>query len=387
MTNLAAVLALAAAPSASPAVEPWERTHALVEAERDWTSWRLAGLQWTLRLRLLSERPDLEARLDPEPPAARERGWGILPALVADEPERAEPSSETTYAYPELRAWTSRVHARLDQLDGCLGTRDVELEALLEAWMLEQENFERIDSHVGYHAFWQRAARTEATWFAARNALLRDHRAVESGARGDSAVEAARARLEAALSRCTPPPFLRLSGKPRARVLRLPLATDIGDEAFLRSFEAAVERTWNDSAAFRAERLRLAIDWRRVDPRELYPEGPPARGNDIDLEAHRARFRTDELVLTTGADSTHADMNAIFLGPQDVKPRVLAHELGHLLGFEDAYLRAYEGSLQAAAGVRFVEIVPGGESLMTHPATGRVTPAMARALVEALQAR
>ena len=128
--------------------------------------------------------------------------------------------------------------------------------------------------------------------------------------------------------------------------------------------------------------LCVELEWDRRLPERLYPEGPPARGTPIDTIQHRARFGTDSLVLTTGARSTHALGRAIFIGTAPVTPRTLAHELGHLLGFDDEYLRAFVGKASDPAGVAFVEVGASPDSLMAAPATGKVTVAMVRRLFE-----
>ena len=64
-------------------------------------------------------------------------------------------------------------------------------------------------------------------------------------------------------------------------------------------------------------------------------------------------------------------------------PRVLAHEFGHLLGFEDAYLRGYEGEPDDPHGVVLVEWVGLSDDLMGNPAGGAVTREMIETLLEA----
>jgi hypothetical protein len=72
----------------------------------------------------------------------------------------------------------------------------------------------------------------------------------------------------------------------------------------------------------------------------------------------------------------------VFLGTAKTSRRVLAHEFAHLLGLDDAYIRAWEGSPDDPDGVVFLEVTPFPESLLASPGTGRVTPGMVKALLD-----
>lgn len=95
-----------------------------------------------------------------------------------------------------------------------------------------------------------------------------------------------------------------------------------------------------------------------------------------------ARFPAGALVLTTGAESTHAFAGAyVALGPSAVTPRVLAHEFGHLLGFSDAYLRSFRGEPGDAYGVEVIEWSGLVDDLMGAPRLGRVSRDMIDTLI------
>ncbi len=119
---------------------------------------------------------------------------------------------------------------------------------------------------------------------------------------------------------------------------------------------------------------------------ELYvvtstPAAPPEKMAE-NLKAHLARFPDDALVLTTGAESTHAFTGRyVALGPSPLSQRVLAHEFGHLLGFADAYLRSYRGAPDDAYGVAVIEWSGLVDDLMGAPGFGRVSATMIDTLI------
>ncbi len=62
------------------------------------------------------------------------------------------------------------------------------------------------------------------------------------------------------------------------------------------------------------------------------------------------------MILTTGTESTHSwQGRSILFGPAPIRRNSLAHEFGHLLGFNDAYLRGFEGDPNDPYGVVLVE--------------------------------
>jgi hypothetical protein len=361
-----------------------------VAAARDRLTAKLDALRDALRAHARA-RPELLARLTAPPPAAKPTGYGLLPELGPDPPEAAPPPWEMVYDYPGLGAWIAREEARVAELEARLaqGVDDDEhLGPLIDGYLTGKTNCERIDQHVAYHRFWQVEARKSAAFFAVKNQVLADYRLWRSkpaDAAGQAKAEAARRRVEAHLDgfsrvKAIPlEPSGRPPGGPRTLVIRA--ATDIEDEAFLGAVSEAVERTWNRSRAMQAKHLRLELRWERRTPASLYPEAPPARGAKIDTARHRERFGAAEFVVTTGAESTHVLGDTLFLGTASTTPRVLAHELGHFLGFADGYLRAFEGSIDSPDGVTFVEVGPFPESLMATPGTGRVTDGEVEALL------
>ena len=94
------------------------------------------------------------------------------------------------------------------------------------------------------------------------------------------------------------------------------------------------------------------------------------------------------LVLTTGGASTHAWTGRwITLGPEEVSRRTLAHEFAHLLGFDDAYLRGFDGRPDDRFGVVLVEWTGLRDDLMGNVRGGRVSRGMVETLIEAYGSR
>ena len=73
----------------------------------------------------------------------------------------------------------------------------------------------------------------------------------------------------------------------------------------------------------------------------------------------------------------------IFLGTGPLSRRELAHEFGHLLGFEDAYVRGYDGEPGDAYGVTVVEWTGLTAVLMGDSARGRASVEMITTLITA----
>ncbi len=374
------VLLLVPAPlvGAQEESRPWEDVHAWLTGESERFAADLETAHAALSERIDAEAPELRSRLDPEPPAPTPSGYGILPKLLPDKELGSVALRERGYSLKSI----STAYAA-DVRDAALlgrraGDRSRALAPLVDELERLRKRHTNLEDHLAYHAFWQEAIVDDAEFFAERNDIVKAVRAWRDG-KGE------RAAFEERVA-----PFKHVAGL-RARteadgerVLPVRVVTDVNDDAFLAAFAAAVSAAWNECEAARARRFRVELTIERIPAAELYPEGVPAQGAEVDAEDHVARFGEGVLVLTTGAASTHSYVGRyVHLGGQPLTHRTLAHEFGHLLGFSDAYLRGYDGDPNGPFGARIVEWHGLLDNLMGGPARGKVTTAMIDRLIEA----
>jgi hypothetical protein len=367
----------------------WRESHDRLCAQRDRLAEELASAQAVLLSRARLEQPALVPQLS-QPPASRPHGYGIVPELREDGPEAPVTARENAYSLERLEGELQNdLHDAATLVAAATGSP-------LEAQVLELERLRKrlrnFEEHLDYHATWQRAIVEQPDFFADRNRLVAEARELNAERRGGGPPERIAERSRTLLERIapfTPTPGLRIETREGgSQVLPVALYTDIENDEFLAAFEHAVETHFERASSPNAPRFSIELEIRRISPSMLYPEGAPARGAAIDISAHLARFPDGALILTTGADSTHAwTGRCIALGPGPDTRRTLAHEFAHLLGFRDAYLRGYDGDPHGPYGAILVEWVGLSDDLMGDSEHGRVTEAMIRTLLEAYTRR
>jgi hypothetical protein len=95
----------------------------------------------------------------------------------------------------------------------------------------------------------------------------------------------------------------------------------------------------------------------------------PVVGGAVDLAGHVARFGETLAVLTTGGTQPHVlGGRAMILGPRDLSAHTLAHEFGHILGFEDSYLRGFRNL--GEDGYAIIELIPDRTDVMASSGIG-----------------
>jgi hypothetical protein len=338
-----------------------------VEARRQAMQARLQQLRTAVLDTLNAAAPDMASRLDPAPPPVPQ-GYQLLPRLLPDAPQPADTGRRASlYSWPWTDTLIDRGMLRIDSLGLALaraGKQRSDYERLVTEFNGVVADRRLIDAHVEHNWFWQRAIAADPVRFG------RSSRMIESVLRGGASADLA-------------PPAM-----PRVRMvledsgsgpvtIRVPMLTDIDDTAFAHAAVSTIERLWTARVGERQYRVR--VDLRYVSPFALYCVAstsgctPPARGAVIDPAAHAARFPADLAVLTTGGTQPYVLAGrAMILGPRDLGARTLAHEFGHILGFDDAYLRGYRPL--GGDGYAIIELVPDRADIMASSGVGESQP-------------
>ena len=327
----------------------------------------------TLRETLVREAPDLVDLLKEAPQKPVEYGYQVLPRIVGDAPATATQQTGNgstgkpmSYSWPQTRQYIAAEAAKISLAREKLGSVPA-LRELAEGYRLLIFNQKRIEENLQYNRFWQNAIAEDRPRFDRQTA---DYQAALEG-KPQAGIQSGFVRSSL--------PKLEQSGEGEW-IVHLPIYTDIADSGFLDQVESAVERVWRIAG----DGLRARVDVRivRLRPEDLYGNGSvPAPGSHIDIESHVKRSPADGAVLTTGATSTYAVRpRYVAFGPAEIAPNVIAHEIGHLLGFGDGYFRGYRDL--GDDGFEIFEFVPNSEEIMSAPGAGRVLEDHFRILIQ-----
>lgn len=367
--------------AAAGARNPWQDVLANLRERRDKIDNHLVSARDTLDTRLRHDAPELLPRLFLQPPLRR--GYGLLPEIVDSPPLKPITLRASRFS---LRTVSDRSERTLDfardlaqRSANMLGGSLAELVADFEDL---RSRLRRLDKQIAYHTHWQSAVISRADYFAERNRLLRLLEAAKGDRdRLDLVIFEQRPRIARFYPRSELKAYRAADGK---IVLPVSVVTDIEDSPFLDAFRDAVDAAFVHSAAARERGFAVELTLREIKPDELYPDGAPATGEQIALGEHVKRFSKGAFVLTTGASHTNVLRGRyIIFGPSPVSHRTLAHEFGHLLGLDDAYLRGYEGGVDDPFGVVLVEWTGLTDDLMGNPGEGRVSGEMVDRLIDA----
>ena len=372
----------------SSPLDAWEHVHGWLEEQMVALSADLQEAHGALLARAREEDPKLVEILSPEPPTPRPWGYGILPEVAADQPLATVEPRERDYSLEILSTGFTGDFRDAAVLSGrAVGDPDLPLGPAVEEFVRLRKRMRSLEEHLSYHAWWQQAIVDSAEYFADRNRIVRLVREMEElRRRSGSPVRIAELHREIGerIAPFEPTEGLTIEERDGLLVLPVRVHTDIVSPDFLMAFREGVEAAFVDSPAARARGFAVELEILPVDPGELHPGGVPPRASPIDLERHVGRFPEGSLVLTTGAKSTHSwTGRSVLLGPDPLSRRTLAHEFGHLLGFNDGYLRGFDGSPRGRFGARMIEWSGLIDDLMGNPGAGRVTEEMIERLIGA----
>lgn len=375
-------------PSSAPATLPWQQVATWLDGEvaRFTQSLGAAHAALLQRAKAANDEAAVE-RLQPLPPQPRARGYGLLPPIRPDLPVRTTPIGSRRYALEDV----SVMYARDLRDAALLAVRAADAStphgAHVDEYLRLKGRHDLLQKQIAYHRYWQDAVPRYEAYFQGRNRIaVKVDRMLLLRTDPQKAAEAAALHdeIQAELAPFVPTKGLRIeAGDAGALRLQVEVLTDVADDTFLARMRDAIVREWSECEASRARNLRIDVAWRRMTADDWRAPPPPA-GVVVDQKEHLARFPEGALVLTTGVASTVAMMgHAILLGTDPIRPRELAHEFGHLLGFQDAYLRTYEGDVKAPFGLRLVEWDGLLDDLMGDSVCGVVDDGMVKRLLAA----
>ena len=367
--------------------EAWQQKHEQLQKQQELIFTLLEDTYENLKRRVLTESPALMSRLSLEPAKPRATGYGLLPEIRGNASLSDVVPKETLYSLKWLERRLTEELKKAKQLDELVqGTTPVE--ELIVRFDKSLKRLRNLENNLSYHAKWQKAVVQYPEYYRKKNKLVVMAREMNSLIVSDAPPEQItemRQQLLRIMAPFKPTPGLQiLSVEEGEMILPVTVCTDIGDSNFLRVFQEGVHEAFSLSPAARTNRLSIELEWRLISAKTLYPDSVPERGASIDMKAHHALFTDCPLVLTTGATSLNARVGSrIFLGTRPVSPRTLAHEFGHLLGFEDAYVRGYDGEPGDPYGVVIIEWTGLSSDLMGDSGRGQVSEGMINKLIEA----
>jgi hypothetical protein len=321
-------------------------------------------------------------RLETKPPSVGIYGYQMLPKIV-EIPQPAIPIRTFSYSWPITDGYIKSEEQRLDRAKADLanitqtpeGQKLARLSDLVNQYAELFRNQKTVDQYIEYNRFWQRAIVESRSRFDKMTQLYNLMKAGNPDTSGT---------IREALGKPDAPKFIRVKRPAPNRVaLQVRVYTDIQDDAYLAQARRVIEDIWR--AEEDGVQYSIELDLRKVAVADLYRgKAVPQPGDHLDLDKHVARFPSDGGVLTTGAEFTYGSVSRyVGLGPGDLAPRTLAHEFGHILGFNDGYIRGYNDL--GEKGFEILELTAFFDDIMSAPREGHVQATHFRLLMEALK--
>jgi len=320
-------------------------------------------------------------QMEKAPPPVGIFGYGMLPRIV-DIPQPPTPIRSFSYSWPITESYIQGEESKLERAKSDLvrlaavsrEARPVRFSDLVTQYRELIRNQGTVDQYIEYNRFWQRSIAEDRKQY---DRMTQVYWALKSG-NPDTA-----ATIREVLGKPKAPGFVRVRRTaPNRVVLQVRMYTDIDDDAYLAQVRTVIEDTWRAEEG--GTEYLVELDLRKVAAAELYRgRTAPSNGEHMDIEKHVSRFPGDGGVLTTGAEFTHGSVGRyVALGPGDLAPKTLAHEFGHILGFNDGYIRGYNDL--GDRGFEILELTAFFDDIMSAPREGHVQPTHFKLLLEAL---
>src|SRR5262245_23049035 len=378
--RIALALLLTTVLQAPPYVREGDRVAQEFRSHRDRLEQFFVDLRMTIQREVSPEQgAALLRKLEKAPPQTGIYGYKMLPRII-DIPQPPTPIRSFSYSWPITETYIGGESVKLDRaksdlarVSGSNGKLPL-LSELVDRYAELVRDQSTVDQYIEYNRFWQRSIAESRSRY---DRLTEVYWMLKSG-NPDTAKS-----IREVLGKPQAPRFIRVRRQGSNRVvLQVRLYTDIEDDAYLTKAKAVIEEAWHAEEA--GMEYAVEIDLRRLTPDSLYRgKGVPEPGDHLSLDKHIARFPDDGGVLTTGAEFTHGSVGRyIALGPGDLSPRTLAHEFGHVLGFNDGYIRGY--SDLGEKGFEILELTAFFDDIMSAPREGHVQPTHFKLLMEAL---
>lgn len=381
MKAAAALLSIALIQSQSAYVREGDRVEQQFHSYRDRLAEFFDGLGTAIRRDLPPDQATaLLQQLEKAPPRIGVFGYGILPRIV-DIPQPPTPIRSFSYSWPVTESYIRAEETRLDRAKADLAKaagsdtdRNKQFSELVNQYRDLLRNQETVDQYIDYNRFWQRTIAGDRKHY---DRMTQLYWTLKDGSPDTAAT------IREVLGKPHAPRFIRIR-RPDSKtvVLQVRLYTDIEDDVYLGRVKSVIEETWR--AQDSGTQYSVQLDLRKIPVANLYRgRTSPASGERLEIDKHVARFPNDGGVLTTGAQFTHGSVGRyVALGPGDLAPRTLAHEFGHILGFNDGYVRGYNDL--GERGFEILEITAFFDDIMSAPREGRVQPTHFKLLIEAL---
>jgi len=383
MRALAPLVSLILLQAAPAYVREGDRVEQQFHAYRERLTHFYTELKSTIDRELSPEQAAEPLRqMEKAPPPVGIYGYKLLPRIV-DIPQPSTPIRSFSYSWPITEGYIRGEDTKLDSANADLARATVAspaekynlLAGLASRYRELVKNQNTVDQYIEYNRFWQRSIAESRDRY---DRMTQVYQALKSG-NPDTA-----ATIREVLGKPQAPKFIRVRGIGSNRVtLQVRLYTDIDDDAYLAQAKSVIEDAWHADDG--PVQYAVELDLRKISTADLYrgKDDAPSRGDHINLDKHVGRFPNDGGVLTTGAEFTYGSIGRyVALGPGDLAPKTLAHEFGHILGFNDGYIRGYNNL--GERGFEILELTAFFDDIMSAPREGHVQVTHFRLLIEAV---